>query len=205
MPCFSCFLSHIARIVMCASRLLVHGCEKGRVRAAALINTWISVEPCCTVTGVRKRLQASGIERGRSSVEAHDGGALASGASDMWVKVQGPLLHVFLPPTGEESALDGAEQAAPGVVQVDAAAPWRSEEAAGSISQDTQDTQILLGSCSHLKLSFLFGLMSFLAVSLAVFFLLSWLFGGIYHASFRKFMRRASCSCLVACSRLLTH
>ena len=96
-PCFSCFLSHIARIVMCASRLLVHGCEKGRVRAAALINTWISVEPCCTVAGVRKRLQASGIERGRSSVEAHDGGALASGAGDMWVKVQGPLLHVFSP------------------------------------------------------------------------------------------------------------
>ena len=46
-------------------------------------------------------------------------------------------------PTGEESTLDGAEQAAPpGVVHVDAAAPWRSEEAAGSISQDTQDMQI---------------------------------------------------------------
>ena len=61
----------------------------------------------------------------------------------------------FLPPTGEESALDGAEQAAPpGVVHVDAAAPWRSEEAAESISQDTQDTQSLLGSCSHLELYF---------------------------------------------------
>ena len=45
----------------------------------------------------------------------------------------------FWPSTGEESALDGAEQAAPpGVVHVDAAAPWRSEEAVGSISQDTQ-------------------------------------------------------------------
>ena len=61
--CFSCYLSHIARIVMC-------GCKKERVRAAALINTWISVEPCCTVAGVRKRLQASGIERGRSSVQS---------------------------------------------------------------------------------------------------------------------------------------
>ena len=66
--CFSCCLSHIARIVMRASRLLVHGCKKERVRAAALINTWISVEPCCTVAGVRKRLQASGIECGRSKV-----------------------------------------------------------------------------------------------------------------------------------------
>ena len=64
-PCFSCYLSHIARIVMCASRLLVHGCKKERVRAAALINAWISVDPCCTVASVRKRLQASGIERSR--------------------------------------------------------------------------------------------------------------------------------------------
>ena len=37
MSCFSCYLSHIARIVMCASRLLVHGCCKERVRAAALM------------------------------------------------------------------------------------------------------------------------------------------------------------------------
>ena len=67
--CFSCYLSHIARIVMCASRLLVRGCEKERVRAAALVNAWIPLEPCCTVASVRKRLQASGIERGRSSVQ----------------------------------------------------------------------------------------------------------------------------------------
>ena len=49
------------------------------------------------------------------------------------------------PSTGKESALDGAEQAAPpGVVRVDAGAPWRSEEAALGVlfSQDTQDTQI---------------------------------------------------------------
>ena len=31
--------------VMCASRLWVHGCNEDRVRAAALINAWISVEP----------------------------------------------------------------------------------------------------------------------------------------------------------------
>ena len=53
--CFSCYLSRIARIVMCASRLLVHRCKKEGFRASALINTWISVEPCCTVAGVRKQ------------------------------------------------------------------------------------------------------------------------------------------------------
>ena len=47
MSCFSCYLSHIARIVMCASCLLVHGCNKERVRAAALAS-------------VRKRLQRLG-------------------------------------------------------------------------------------------------------------------------------------------------
>ena len=36
--------------------------------AAALVNAWISVDPCCTVASVRKRLQASGIERSRRSV-----------------------------------------------------------------------------------------------------------------------------------------
>ena len=51
---------------VCASRLWVHGCNEERVCAAALINAWISVEPRCTVARVRKRLQASGIERGRS-------------------------------------------------------------------------------------------------------------------------------------------
>ena len=48
------------------------------------------------------------------------------------------------PTTGEESALDGAEQAAPpGVVLVDAGAARRDEEAVGSISQDTH---VLAGS-----------------------------------------------------------
>ena len=56
--------THVSRRVICASRLWVHGCYEERVLAAALMNAWISVEPCCTVAGVRKRLQASGIERG---------------------------------------------------------------------------------------------------------------------------------------------
>ena len=42
--------SHIFRRVICVSRLWVHG---WRVRAAALINAWISLDPCCTVAGVR--------------------------------------------------------------------------------------------------------------------------------------------------------
>ena len=77
----------------------------------------------------------------------------------------------FIPPTSEESALDGAEQAAaPGVVHTDVGAPWRSEKSVGSISQDTQiQCQCSPGSSPHLKLSFLFGFLRFLAVSLAVF------------------------------------
>ena len=58
--------SHISRRVICVSRLWVHGCNEERVRAAALINAWISVDQCCAVGSVRKRLQASGIERSRS-------------------------------------------------------------------------------------------------------------------------------------------
>ena len=60
--------SHISRRVIRVSRLWVHGCNEERVRAAALINAWISADPCCTVASVRKRLQASGIERSRRSV-----------------------------------------------------------------------------------------------------------------------------------------
>ena len=63
--------SHISRRVICVSRLWVHGCDEERVRAAALINAWISVDPRCTVAGVRKRLQASGIERSRRSVHEY--------------------------------------------------------------------------------------------------------------------------------------
>ena len=63
--------SHISRHVICVSRLSVHGCNEERVLAAALINAWISVDPCCTVASVRKRLQASGIERSRRSVHEY--------------------------------------------------------------------------------------------------------------------------------------
>ena len=63
--------SHISRRVICASRLSVPGCIEERVRAAALINAWISFDPCCTVASVRKRLQASGVERSRRSVHEH--------------------------------------------------------------------------------------------------------------------------------------
>ena len=68
--CVSCpfCMIRLTSLGVCASRLWVHGCDEERVCAAALINAWISVEPRCTVARVRKRLQASRIERGRSSV-----------------------------------------------------------------------------------------------------------------------------------------
>ena len=69
--CASCF-PHMFRLtslsVSSVSRLWVHGCNEERVRAAALINAWISVDPCCTVASVRKRLQASGIGSARRRV-----------------------------------------------------------------------------------------------------------------------------------------
>ena len=54
--------SHISRRVICVSRLWVHGCNEERVRAAALINAWISVDPGCTVASfanVCRRLASS--------------------------------------------------------------------------------------------------------------------------------------------------
>ena len=36
-----------------------------------LINAWVATVPCCSVVSVRKRLQASGIERGRSSFQEY--------------------------------------------------------------------------------------------------------------------------------------
>ena len=38
-----------------------------RVRAVSLIHVWVATVPCCPIASVRKRLQASGIERSRSS------------------------------------------------------------------------------------------------------------------------------------------
>ena len=61
-----------------------------------------------------------------------------------------------------------------------------------------------LGFITHLKLSFLFGFLWFLSVSLAVFSLLYWFFGVIYRTSYHNFMRRNSCSCFVVCSCFLT-
>ena len=36
-----------------------------------LVNAWVATVPCCSVASVRKRLQASRIERGRSSVQEY--------------------------------------------------------------------------------------------------------------------------------------
>ena len=53
-------------------------------------------------------------------------------AGDVWESCGCPL-DICGPPTGEESAPDGAEQATPPVVaHIDVAAAWRSEEAAFS-------------------------------------------------------------------------
>ena len=110
--------------------------------------------------------------------EVHEGGALASEAGAVWVNMQALFFTCFsvLPQ-------DGAVQAAPpGVVHVDVAAPWRSEEAVGSISQDTQDTQIQwsLFSWFHPAPQTVFSfriLVVSRSESRGVFFLLFWLFG----------------------------
>ena len=58
---------HISRNTLC---LWVQGKKKRRALVPhRLINDWIAVEPCCTVASVCKRLQASGIERSRRSVQ----------------------------------------------------------------------------------------------------------------------------------------
>ena len=75
--------------------------------------------------------------------EAHESGALASEAGEVWVEHVALLcsLHISATLLREESVLDGAEQAAPpGVVHIDAGTARRHEEAVGSISQDMQDT-----------------------------------------------------------------
>ena len=95
---------------------------------ASLINAWVAAVPCCLVASVRKRLQASGIERGRRPQAEH-----WLGKQVICVEILVFLCHSYLfgPPSGEASALDGAEQAAaPGEVHIDVAAPWRSEAAA---------------------------------------------------------------------------
>ena len=81
---FSCYLFHIARIVMCASRLLVRGCKKEHVRAASTPGFLLShVARSLVSANVCRRLASSGAA------------AASSEACDMWVNVQRLLLHVF--------------------------------------------------------------------------------------------------------------
>ena len=108
------------------------------ILSPALINASIATVPCCTVANVRKRLQASGIERGRSSVQEYM-------KAEHWRAKQVTCAFTyFCPPTSEESALDGVEQAtAPGVVHIDV---WsglakRRGRIRGSLLQDTQFSQ----------------------------------------------------------------
>ena len=116
----------------------------------------------------------------------------------MWVNVQGPLLHVVygLPQVKNQHLT---------VVNKRSRQEWcmsmleRLGEAKrrhlGCCSRKTRKIRrfsghCLLASIPHVKLSFLSGFLWCL-VSLTKFFLLSWLFGVIYRASFRNFMRRA--------------
>ena len=119
--------SHISRRVIRVSHLWVRGCNEERIHA------WITVDPCCTVASVRKRLQASGI-----------GSARRRGCGKYLAR------HAFL-----------------------------------------ADSVVVVPLCSipRFKRSFLCGFLWFFAVSLAAFFLLSWLFGVVCHARF------APCSC----------
>ena len=53
--------SHISQRVICVLVCGSMAVMRSAFVPAALINAWISVDPCCTVASVRKRLQASGI------------------------------------------------------------------------------------------------------------------------------------------------
>ena len=78
------------------------------------MNAWIANVPCCSVASVRKRLQASGIERSRSTVQEYVKAEHWPANQVMCVEILVFLCHFFFcgPPTGEESAPNGAEQAA---------------------------------------------------------------------------------------------
>ena len=125
------FSAHLSRNVrdlcICSVGPMIN---QARDLAKILIAGIIADTPCCAVTRVRKRLQTSGMERGRTS--AHEGGALASEACDLWESCGFSSLHILMlwPSTGEASAPDGVEQAVPpGVVHIDVAAAWRSKRA----------------------------------------------------------------------------
>ena len=109
-------IDHVARKLVCVAFLVSHlsncdlcGCSVGLVIKSADI--WHGVRP-------------------QQRPEAHDGGALASEAGDMWESCGCSSSHscsVALP----QVKPDGVEQAAPpGVVHIDVAPAWRSEEAA---------------------------------------------------------------------------
>ena len=91
--------------------------------ARVLAKMLIAATPCCPVASVRRRLQASGIERPQQRPGV-----------DMWVALvlcSIYYFHILTTLVGEESTLDGAQQAAPpGVVHIGVGAAWRSEEAA---------------------------------------------------------------------------
>ena len=89
-PCI-CRLTSLELRVTCAFFSGAHDKIQERARAKILINAWAATVPCCSVASVRKRPQASGTERGGSSVRVHESGALASEASDMWRVVAFPL------------------------------------------------------------------------------------------------------------------
>ena len=137
--------------VLCMFRLTSLGvssvslvCNEERVRAAVLINAWISVDPCCTVASVRKRLQASGIERGRRSVHEYMQAEHWPAKQVICVEIRAFLCHscCFGPPTGEESALDGAEQAAPPEWCSSMLERLGEKKKPGSVSQDAHFSQI---------------------------------------------------------------
>ena len=71
------------------------------------------------------------IERSRSSVYKYM-------TAEVWPAKQVTRRRGILASPGEVSAFDGAEQAPPEVVDIDAAAAWRGEEAAfGGFSCET--------------------------------------------------------------------
>ena len=103
------------------------------VRTASLINALVATVPCCSVASVHKRLLASGIERARSSVQKLMKAEHWPAKQVICVEFLLSLPFLFCgPPTGEESAPEGAEQAAAwsGVLQ-------RLREAKGLLMQDT--------------------------------------------------------------------
>ena len=89
-----------------------------------LINAWVATVTCSSVASVRKRLLASGIERGRTSVQEYMKTYHWPAKQLICVEIHFSLPFLFRgSPTNEESAPGGAKQAAPpAVVHIDVAA-----------------------------------------------------------------------------------